>query len=360
MTMEELDRRYMALALSMGQRGLGLTWPNPSVGCVIVKDGRILGRACTQKTGRPHAEPQALAQAGPEARGATAYVTLEPCSHHGKTPPCAEALISAGIARVVIGISDPDPRVAGQGIALLEAAGIKVTTGILAPAATKLTEGFLSRITKGRPHITLKLATSFDGRIATATGESRWITGPEARRYVHRLRAISDAVMIGSGTAITDDPMLDVRPTGPKPVRIVLDRTLKLDPTSRLAASAKTHPLWLLHATNGGEDLIKAGADLLKTAEIDNRIALGPALELLAEKGLTRIFCEGGGTLAANLIAEGFVDRLITFTAGVALGADGIPSLAPISYPNLAQAPRFELEHTRQIGNDTVASWIPA
>jgi len=359
MTMDELDRRYMALALSIGQRGLGLTWPNPSVGCVIVKHGQILARACTHAGGRPHAEPQALAQAGQAAQGATAYVTLEPCSHHGKTPPCAEALIKAGIARVVIGISDPDPRVAGKGIAILEAAGIEVTTGVLAAEATKLTEGFLSRITKGRPLITLKLATSFDGRIATASGESRWITGPTARSYVHRLRAISDAVMIGSGTALADDPTLDVRPTGPKPVRIVLDRTLKLEANSRLATTARSHPLWLLHSSGERKDLIAAGAKLIKTTEENNRIALAPALELLAQKGLTRIFCEGGGTLAASLIAEGFVDRLITFTAGVALGADGVPSLAPIPYPNLAKAPRFQLENTRQIGNDTVTNWIP-
>ena len=218
------DLRHMDHALRLARRGLGNVWPNPAVGCVIVADGRIAGRGWTQPGGRPHAERMALDMAGPAARGATAYVTLEPCAHHGRTPPCAEGLIRAGVARVVTALTDPDPRVAGRGHAMLRAEGIEVTEGVRAEAAAALQRGFLSRVTLGRPMVTLKLATSFDGRIATATGESRWITGGAARRHVHLLRLTHDAVMVGAGTARADRPALNVRGFGPvrQPVRVVL------------------------------------------------------------------------------------------------------------------------------------------
>ena len=219
------DRRYMALALSLGARGLGQVWPNPAVGCVIVKDGRIVGRGRTAPGGRPHAEPQALAQAGAAARGATVYVTLEPCAHFGKTPPCARALIEAGVSRVVSALEDPDPRVDGGGHEMLRAAGIAVETGVMADEARAAQIGFLTRITQGRPMVTLKLASSFDGRIATAAGESQWITGPGARRMVHAMRMSHDAVLVGGGTARADDPMLTVRGMGAtRDVRDALER----------------------------------------------------------------------------------------------------------------------------------------
>lgn len=353
------DARFMSMAVAMGQRGLGLTWPNPSVGCVIARDNRVLARSVTAPGGRPHAEPQALAQAGAAARGADVYVTLEPCSHHGQTGPCAEALIKAGVARVVIALQDPDPRVSGRGIAMLQKAGIETVVGVEAEAAHRLTEGFLTRIILKRPHLTLKLANSLDGRIATATGESRWITGPTARAMVHRMRATSDAVLIGSGTAFADDPMLDVRPTGPKPVRIVVDRNLRLSLTSRLATTAKEHPLWLVHSTEESKPHLDAGAVLLPCPQSGNRVDLSAMMKVLAERGLTRVFCEGGGTLAASLIESGLVDQLVTFTAGVALGAEGVPSLAALTYPKLASAPRFSLHSTKAIGADTVAFWRP-
>src|SRR5580700_4659831 len=232
-----LDLGHMRTALGLARRGLGNTWPNPAVGCVIVKDGRVVGRGWTQKGGRPHAETEALARAGKGAKGATAYVSLEPCSHHGKTPPCAEALIAAGVSRVVAAVEDPDPRVSGRGIARLRAAGIAVEAGLCAAEAAELNAGFFCRVAQGRPLVTLKLAASLDGRIATPTGKSRWITGPAARERAHLLRAAHDAVLIGTGTALADDPQLTCRLPGLEarsPVRIVIDRTLRLPATLRL------------------------------------------------------------------------------------------------------------------------------
>ena len=235
----------MTHALALAARGLGQVWPNPAVGCVIVKDGQIVGRGWTQAGGRPHAETMALAQAGALARDVTAHVTLEPCAHHGKTPPCAEALIAAGVTRVVSALTDPDPRVSGKGHAMLRGAGIDVTEGVMTAEARTANAGFLKRVTQGLPFVTLKLATTIDGRIATASGESRWITGAEARRHVHLMRMTHDAVMVGSGTACADDPDLTVRDMGAtrQPLRILLDRTLRYRPDSRLGQTARQNPV---------------------------------------------------------------------------------------------------------------------
>ena len=242
----DIDARFMARALALGARGLGHVWPNPAVGCLIVKDGRILGRAGTAPGGRPHAETQALAMAGAAARGATAYVSLEPCAHHGKTPPCAEALVAAGVARVVSAVEDIDPKVAGRGHAILRQAGIEVTTGVLEDEARRAHRGFFLKAGEGRPMVTLKLATSFDGRIATATGESRWITGPEARRKVHAERLCHDLVLVGGGTARADDPDLSVRDMGAvsQPVRAVAARHLNVPLDGRLISSVEKGPVW--------------------------------------------------------------------------------------------------------------------
>lgn len=238
--MNDRDQRFMALALSLGLRGQGTCWPNPAVGCVIVQGDRVVGRGWTQPGGRPHAEVVALKQAGELARGATAYVSLEPCAHHGKTPPCANALVAAGIKRVVAPIQDNDTRVAGQGFAILQDNGVEVTTGILSDMAARDHAGFFLRTEQGRPMVTLKLANSFDGRIATESGESQWITGPAARRRVHGMRARHDAVMVGAGTARTDDPSLTVRDMGieRQPVRVVVSRHLDLPFMGKLARSA--------------------------------------------------------------------------------------------------------------------------
>ncbi|MBS0573530.1 MAG: bifunctional diaminohydroxyphosphoribosylaminopyrimidine deaminase/5-amino-6-(5-phosphoribosylamino)uracil reductase RibD [Proteobacteria bacterium] len=353
----------MALAIALGARGLGQVWPNPAVGCVIVRGDCIVGRGWTRPGGRPHAETVALAQAGAAARGATAYVSLEPCAHHGQTPPCAEALIAAGVARVVSALEDPDPRVGGRGHAMLRAAGIAVDVGEGGEAAERLQHGFLSRVRSGRPMLTLKLAASLDGRIATAAGESRWITGPEARHMVHHLRASHDAVMIGAGTARADDPLLTVRGMGMvrQPVRIVAARTLDLPLTGALARSAHEAPLWLLHGPLADPARRAAweaaGAGLIEVAETEHGLDMAGALAALGARGLTRVFCEGGGLLAAALLGAGLADDLALFHVGLALGADGRPAAAAMGLAALADAPRFRLVDSRPVGVDLYSLW---
>lgn len=354
----------MALALSLGRRGQGVTWPNPAVGCVIVKDGRIVGRGWTAPGGRPHAEPQALAQAGEAARGATAYVTLEPCAHHGQTPPCTEALISAGVARVVSPLTDSDTRVSGKGFEALRAAGIEVSTGVMAEEARHDHAGFFRRVEQGRPHLTLKLASSFDGRIATASGHSQWITGPEARRLVHGMRARNDAVMVGAGTARADDPSLTVRGLGvaQQPVRIVTSRQLDVPLMSTLARTARDVPVWICHGPDADPALKEAwdgiGARLIECDLMGRQLDMGAVLRALGAQGLTRVFCEGGGALAASLLAADLVDELVGFTAGLGIGAEGLPSLGALGLARLDEARRFILVETRDVGGDVMHRWV--
>lgn len=364
--MSDTDNRFMALALSLGRRGQGLCWPNPAVGCVVVQGDRIVGRGWTQPGGRPHAETVALVQAGAQARGATAYVTLEPCSHQGETAPCVQALIEAGVARVVAAIEDSDPRVSGQGFEHLRRAGIAVKTGVLAEQAARDHAGFFLKTELGRPLVTLKLASSFDGRIATATGQSKWITGPEARRAVHAMRARHDAVMVGAGTARADDPSLTVRDLGveQQPVRVVISRHLDLPLLSQLARTAKDIPLWLCHGHGADVERLKAweglGARLLPCAVRGTQLDAGDILQQLGQAGLTRVFCEGGGALAASLLAHDLVDELIGFTAGLGIGAEGLPMVGALGLNRLEQAPRFQLIETRQVGQDIEHRWTRA
>ena len=355
------DARWMAAALALAARGLGRVWPNPAVGCVIVAGGRVVGRGRTADGGRPHAETVALAQAGDAARGATAYVTLEPCAHHGATPPCAGALVAAGLARVVVALRDPDPRVDGGGIARLRAAGIAVTEGVLEAEARALQAGFLSRVARGRPALTLKLATTLDGRIATASGESRWITGPAARAHVHARRAAHDAIMVGAGTARADDPSLTVRGLGavPQPVRVVLSRGLDLDPTLGLIRTARDVPTWLIHAGGDPAAFEAAGARCLRVGCDHAGIDVNAALQALGAEGITRVYCEGGGTLAASLLRAGLVDRLELYAAGAAIGAEGRPGLGPLALAALADAPRLRLADHRAVGPDLFSAWAP-
>ena len=357
------DDSHMAHALCLAARGLGNVWPNPAVGCVLVRDGLVVGRGWTQPGGRPHSEVRALTQAGAAATGATAYVTLEPCAHHGQTPPCAEALIAARVARVVTALTDPDPRVAGKGHAMLRAAGIAVTESVLPTEAARLNAGFLKRITRGLPFVTVKLAATLDGRIATATGESRWITGPLARRAVHALRMGHDAVMVGAGTAVADDPDLTVRDLGAvrQPVRIVLDRTLRHDPASRLGRTAGDNPVWLVHGSAAQEPARKAwaatGAALIEVSEKDGTLDLVEALAALATRGLTRILVEGGSTLAAALLRAGLADDLALFSGAALIGSEGHPALGPLALSALSDAPRPSLQETRVLGPDLYSLW---
>jgi diaminohydroxyphosphoribosylaminopyrimidine deaminase/5-amino-6-(5-phosphoribosylamino)uracil reductase len=305
----------------------------------------------------------ALAQAGDAARGATVYVTLEPCSHHGHTPPCAQALIDAGVAHVVGAIQDSDPRVNGAGFDMLHSAGIKVTTGVCAEMATVDHAGFFAKTTLGRPFLTLKLANSFDGRIATASGDSQWITGPQARRLVHGMRANHDAVLVGAGTARADDPMLTVRGMGVshQPVRIIMSRKLDLPTDSALANSTQDAPLWLCHSDEAPVDRIYAwqdrGATMIECAVENGRIAIFDLMKKLAERGLTRIFCEGGGTLAASLLLADVVDHLVGFQAGVVIGAEGQPAIGALGFGKLSEAPEYELKSLQTVGGDILHTW---
>jgi diaminohydroxyphosphoribosylaminopyrimidine deaminase / 5-amino-6-(5-phosphoribosylamino)uracil reductase len=361
-----MDARFMALALSLGRRGMGQVWPNPAVGCVIVQGGRTVGRGWTQPGGRPHAEAMALAQAGDAARGATAYITLEPCAHQSpRGPACSDLLIAAGVARVVTAMTDPDPRTAGQGHARLAAAGIAVTTDCLEPEAAADHLGFLSRVLGGRVAVTLKLATTLDGRIATATGESRWITGPLARRDVHAERARHDAVIVGVGTALADDPDLTVRDLGiaRQPVRIVIDSRLRLPVTARLGQSARQAPVWIVHTAAAPERARVAwagvGARLIEVAadEAGHAEPLSTTIAL-AEAGLTRVFCEGGGTIAAALLAADCVDDILLYQAGRLFGGDGVAAVAPMGVTRLFQTPpAFRLIDTRRLGDDIRQHW---
>ena len=360
------DIAHMQHALSLGARGLGRTWPNPAVGCVIVRADRVVGRGWTQDGGRPHAETMALAQAGDAARGATAYVTLEPCSHTGKTPPCAQALIDAQVARVVVALGDPDTRVDGRGLDMLRAAGIAVEFGVCTEQAQAAQIGFLTRVTQGRPMVTLKLATSWDGRIATSTGESQWITGPKARRRVHAMRASHDAVLVGAGTARADDPSLTVRGLGidRQPVRVVMSRQLDLPLTGQLARTATEIPVWLVHGPSVDTQLKRAwsdlGATLFEAPVIAGQLDPAAALQALGAAGLTRVFCEGGGALAASLLRADLADHVALFTAGLGIGADGLSGLGDMGLQHLAQAQRFRVARTEILGPDALTTWVRA
>lgn len=350
----------MRSALALARRGLGNVWPNPAVGCLIVKDGRVVGRGWTQPGGRPHAETEALAMAGEQAAGATAYVTLEPCSHHGKTPPCAEALIAAGIARVVAAMEDPDPRVSGNGLDLLRQAGIEVVSGICGDEAAELNAGFFLKVREGRPLVTLKLATTLDGRIGTHGGESKWITGDAARNAGHLLRAEHDVIMVGSGTVLADDPELTCRLPGlgdRSPVRVVVDGRLRLPLTAKLVATANDIPTWVL-TLDGCDDSRRdayadAGVDIVEVPEgPDHTVDLGAALMVLAESGVTRVLVEGGAHLASALLRAGLVDRLVWFRAPRLIGGDGLPAAVAFGVDHLAQTPRFERIEVRPVGDD--------
>ena len=362
MTLPQQDRAHMQAALALAERGLGDTWPNPSVGCVIVRDGVVVGRGRTQAGGRPHAETEALAVAGAAARGGTAYVTLEPCSHHGKTPPCSDALVAAGIARVVAATGDPDPRVNGSGFAKLRTAKIAVEEGLLQTEARALNRGYLLHVTDGRPLFTLKTATSLDARIATASGESKWITGAVARDAGQVLRARHDAILIGSETAIADDPALTCRLDGYQgraKIRIVLDRRLRLSPTSQLARTARTVPTWVITtaeaATARGADLSQTGVQVIDAGDAGDDVAFAQACATtLSGRGLTRVLIEGGGRVAAAFLKAHLIDQLAWFRARTALGADARPGIGALDITRLADAPRFTRTSAMTLGGDTL------
>ncbi len=354
---------YMSVALSLGRRGQGKTWPNPSVGCVIVSDGVVVGRGITGDGGRPHAETQALAQAGSRAKGATVFVTLEPCSHEGQTGSCAKALIDAGVSHVVVTIKDDDPRVNGSGLLMLKSAGIKVTTGVLSEEAKYDHSGFLAKTNQQRPKVTLKLATSLDGRIATRSGDSQWITSEQSREIVHLQRSSHDAIMVGAGTVRKDNPRLTVRNivSSANPVRVLISNKINLPQDSRIFASMKSHATWIIHGTDTNEVTKKTwaeeGAKLLEAKCSNGKIVLKNALKNLAFEGLTSVYCEGGSNLAAGLLSNNLVDELIIFTAGIIIGEDGLPTVASLGIDKLKDARRLDLMESITMGGDIMTRW---
>lgn len=356
---EKHDAAFMRAALNLAARGLGRVAPNPAVGCLIVKEGRVVGRGWTQPGGRPHAETEALRQAGAEAKGACAYVTLEPCSHHGKTPPCAEALIDAGIARCVIALQDPDDRVQGRGAAKLREAGIEVSVGLCEAAARRLNEGFLCRVTQGRPLVTLKVATSLDGRIATRSGASQWITGPAARQRGHLLRADHDAILAGSGTALADNPRLDVRLPGlseRSPLRVVVDGRARLPLDADLVARAKEQPTLLFTRPQDGSERLEAyrtaGVQVVELGQAERPLPLDEILQALGSRGITRLLVEGGGGIAGALMAADLVDRIHWFRAAGVIGGDGLPAIAGFGLDLLENMPKFTLQSSIALAED--------
>lgn len=359
-----LDRRLMAAAIRLSQKNSGLTGTNPSVATLIVRDDGdgpvIVGRGVTAIGGRPHAEAEALAEAGELARGATAYVTLEPCAHHGRTPPCANALVTAGVTRVVGGASDPDVRVSGKGYAILRDAGIEVVERVLAAEAADAMAGYLIRSLKKRPEVTLKLALSRDGMIGRPGEGQIAITGEVSRRQVHMMRAASDAILVGIGTALADDPELTVRLpglAGRSPARIVLDRTARLPLTSRLVQTARDVPLLVATCAEADArrklELERAGADLVATETYDGRVALPELLEDLAAKGMSSLLVEGGAATAKYFLDEGLVDRIVLFRGAVVIGGGGLA--APIDEDHMPSG--FRLLRQATYGDDRVAEW---
>jgi len=362
------DNETMRAALGLARRGLGSVWPNPAVGCVLARedlDGRVVGRGWTQPGGRPHAETEALSRAGEQAQGATAYVTLEPCDHQGETPPCSEALIAAGIKRCVIALEDPDPRVSGSGIKRLAEAGVETLIGLCDQEARHLNAGFLMRVTEGRPMFTLKTATTLDGRVATVTGQSTWITGAPARAFAHGLRAENDAIMIGIGTALADQPSLTCRLPGLEgrsPLRIVADTTLRLPVDSPLVNTADDVPTWVV--TVKGADQEKRQALEAKRVEVieiaagdDGRPDLRAVALELGGRGLTRVLVESGGDLAAALIKHDLADRLAWFRSPKLIGADGRGAVAAFGIDAIAEAPAFVRDSITDAGDDVLESY---
>jgi diaminohydroxyphosphoribosylaminopyrimidine deaminase/5-amino-6-(5-phosphoribosylamino)uracil reductase len=339
----------MRTALSLARDQLGRTWPNPSVGAVIVKNGDIIASAATATGGRPHAETQAIAQAGDHCKGSTLYVTLEPCSHHGKTPPCVDAVISAGFSTVVIACGDPNPEVNGQGIAKLKAAGINVIEGICQQDAEDINRGFFSVIEKGRPFISLKIATSLDGKIADNHGKSQWITSERAREYGQLLRSQYDAIATGIGTVLADDPLLTCRLPGLEdrsPVRIVYDRRQRLPASSRLVQSAGNPPVWVVtDKTMNNNGLYQANIDYI-AIDGTSETWLENSVKQLANKGITRLLIEAGAGLSTAFLQSGLVDRMYWFRAPLVIGNDGLAAFGDGIAPSLDNAQRWHVtEH---------------
>ncbi len=355
----------MAQALMLARRGLGTTWPNPSVGCVVVApSGDVLGRGWTAPGGRPHAESVALNQAGLCAEGATLYVTLEPCAHEGRGMACADAIVAAHPARVVIGLRDPDPRTSGRGIERLKSAGIAVEEGVLAPETAAVTLGHLLRVVLGRPAITLKLAVGADGLMPQGEGAPVWITGPDARAHAHLLRARHDAILVGRGTILADDPTLTCRLPGlscRSPVRVILDRRLRTPPDARIFEDIMV-PVWLICAAEENHLVVDAlherGAEIVPVpVDADGMIAIPDALATLTQRGITRVLVEGGPSVARAFLDADLVDEAVIYQGSEPAGANGLTPFAGDGLDRLAGSAQFTQTFSRPFGRDRMTVW---
>ena len=356
------DERFMRLALALGRRNLGYTWPNPSVGAVIVKDGVILGRGWTHQGGRPHAEVEALRRAKKAAQRATMYVTLEPCSHQGKSPPCADAIIRSGIARVVSAMEDPNPEVVGQGHERLRAKGIAVDIGLGAEEARRIHAGHVTRITQGRPYVTLKLAVSADGKAGLAGRKQVAISGAAARDRVFQMRATSDAILVGIGTVLSDDPQLTCRLPGMferSPVRVVLDSQLRVPLSTSVVATVRETPTWVFGSTKASpiaeEILLQRGCKVFRVDERGGKLDVQQVLKTLAEQGITRLMVEGGPTVAASFVGADLVDEAMLLRGEKPVGASGIDPLDGMPLETLTG--RLASRGSEKLGGDTLETY---
>lgn len=346
---------YMRSALAIARQGLGRVWPNPTVGCVLVKNGHVVARSRTADGGRPHAEVIALQGAGENACGATAYVTLEPCAHHGKTPPCAQALIDAGVGEVVIAVSDSDPRVSGRGVRMLQEAGIHVVEGVCEAEARQLNTGFFSCVEDRSPFVTLKTATTFDSKIATKTGNSQWITGDLARKRGHLLRAQHDAIAVGVNTVLSDNPSLTTRLDGVNHsiVRIVFDTDLKISGDEMLFNDIDKNPVWVFTGNPTGHDrLVDKGVRVIVVEKEKGRVSISSTLKALADEGITRLLVEGGATLITSFIAQGLFDQLYWFRNDSIIGGDGLNAIAGLGVKELTDKVQLKLDNEYRLGSD--------
>jgi diaminohydroxyphosphoribosylaminopyrimidine deaminase/5-amino-6-(5-phosphoribosylamino)uracil reductase len=360
--MTDFHRKMMRRALTLARKGVGKTSPNPAVGAVIVRDGVIVGEGWHRRAGTPHAEIHALAKAGDKARGADVYVTLEPCSHFGKTPPCADALLAAGVARVFVGMIDPNPLVSGQGVERLRGAGVTVATGLLTEECRRLNEGFIKHVTTGRPLVVLKTALTLDGKTATASGDSRWVTSPRSRKLVHRLRSELDGVMVGVGTLLADDPELTVRLVkGRSPLRIVVDSGLRTPPRAHLLTTGESDVLVATVCTDGARiaALTEAGAEVLICRERNGRVDLADLLARLGARGVQSILLEGGETLAGELLRSGLIDKFLFFLAPKLVGGDGKGLFAGPGAGLMNQAVPLRIGKISRVGGDILLEAYP-
>lgn len=355
----------MKRALSLARKGIGRTAPNPAVGCVIVRDGSIVGEGWHKKAGTPHAEVHALRQAGEKAGNADVYVTLEPCAHFGKTPPCADALVAAGVARVFVGMPDPNPLVCGKGIDILRAAGIEVSVGILERECSRINEGFIKHITTGMPFVILKSAMTMDGRTATSTGDSKWITSEKSRRYVHKLREVVDGIMVGVGTVIADDPQLTCRLKGKRrdPVRIIVDSRLRIPAGARVlddGCLAATCIATTVRKPERIAELEKSGVEIITCGELNDRVDLADMMRRLGKRGLQTILLEGGRELAGEFVRMGLVDKFMLFYAPKLLGGgDGFGLFAGKGPERMDAALRLKEISITRFGDDWLVEGYP-